>query len=84
MSKLILYPDEFEHLREKSSYNYNFYKHKEYKYEILEKFDEFMEMAEFYLVDKYDKTETYVGISGKTFGSLNVKELHIDFMIENS
>jgi len=82
MSNLILKPKEFEHLKEKSSYNYNFYQHKELKYIILENCHEDYNFNEYSLVEQDKKT--FLGcsqsIGGDDLGSTS-EEIHIDFML---
>lgn len=48
MSKVIIDLNEFVHLEEKSSYYWNFYRHKEYGYTILQTLEEGSNTLRFY------------------------------------
>lgn len=48
MSKVIIDLNEFVHLEEQSSYNWNYYKHKEHDYTILQTLDQGSNILRFY------------------------------------
>lgn len=50
--KITLKKSDFEHLPEKSKYNFNTYKHKELNYEIYEECDENYNSFDFYLIEE--------------------------------
>ena len=60
MSKVIIDLNEFTHLKGESVYNYNFYKHNKYGYEILQDCQEEFETFDFYLDCKHSDTKSFL------------------------
>ena len=78
MSKLILNTTEFEHIKEKSSYNCHYFRHKEQGYEIFEEYDEFSNDYRFSLIEEINYQTVYpvfIGFSNKGFNDAEVLEL---------
>lgn len=71
---LVLTSAEFSHLKEKSSYNHNFYTHSKLNYKILEECDD--DSTFFFYLCEHDK-EIFIGCSKDGFGE--GKEVVIDF-----
>jgi len=78
---LNLVKSEFEHLKEKSTYNHNIFRHKKEQYEILEECDENYNTSTFYLLE-FDK-EILLGSSLYSLIDDSITEnLTIDFKKE--
>lgn len=77
--KLILQQDEFEHVASLSTYNNNYYRHKQLEYLILEECHEDYNYQSFYLIE-FDHQQIFLGCSQEGFG--HGEYINIDFKKE--
>lgn len=59
--KLVLKGSDFDHLKDRSDYKNNYYKHRQFEYIVLEKCDEVSNSYEFYLIE--NEWEIFIGCS---------------------